>query len=661
MTSPPEQGHSQPAVTVLMPVRNAERYLAEAIDSVLSQSFTDFELLVLDDASSDTSLDLLRGYSDARIRVVRNDVRLGVAGALNRGAQLARGRYIARMDADDVSLPRRLERQVEYLESHPEVEVLGTWVELMGADGTDLGAWQADRETVTWDDIRGRLPVCNCLAHPSVMMRRELLLRHPYHEKVPYAQDYELWLRLAALGCRMEKLDQVLLRYRVHQESVTSTSNRQEADFKNVRIKALCLAQWCAGRLPSGSFIRTLIQELLRDSSRLLSARVKGVVREALVRAGMLCGNMLPGTRSRLYFFFPFFHVGGAERVHAEIVKLASGDNPRIVITNRSRNAAFKDEFARAGNLWDLSRLLELLPLQAFLRGYLAAVINKSDAALVFGCNTPFFYTLLPYLRPDVRVVDLIHAFGGGIEEVSLPYCDRIDRRIVIDYRTLEDMRRLYAARGLSEDLMDRIDVVENGVAIPATKPERTATERLQVLYVGRGSEEKRVHLVGRIARLCHMQGVPADFTLVGALTDAVAAADQAYCRFAGELPDPEAVAAAYRASDILLLTSEREGFPMVVMEAMANGVVPATTDVGGISHHLRDGENGFILGDCRDEDGLVSRFAAIVARLHQDRRLLHRLSDAAYAHAVANFSGKGFDSYYGKLFDSLPTMGDDR
>uniref|UniRef100_A0A6S6M022 Glycosyltransferase n=1 Tax=Citrifermentans bremense TaxID=60035 RepID=A0A6S6M022_9BACT len=328
-----------------------------------------------------------------------------------------------------------------------------------------------------------------------------------------------------------------------------------------------------------------------------------------------------------------------------------------VFITHRSQGDALRETFAENARIVELSRWTGNPVSAAVVVGYLAAVINSSTRPLVFSSNTPLFYTLLPYLKEDAFVVDLIHAFGGGIESISLPLAARLDRRIVIDYHTFEDLNRQYADCNMPDDLLKRIDVVENGVAVPVVKPERVATEPLRVLYVGRGTEEKRVHLVGRIARLCHELGVPADFTLVGALMHAVDLADHPYCRFTGELQDPEAVAAVYRASDILLLTSEREGFPMVVMEAMANGVVPATTDVGGISHHLRDGENGFLLGDCRDEDDLVRRFAAIVERLHQDRPLLHRLSDAAYAHAAANFSGKGFESYYGKLFATLPAV----
>lgn len=651
MTSMPNDPSPVPKVTVLMPVYNAARYLREALDSVLSQTFADFELLIVDDASSDASAAVIRQYHDRRIRLVRNDSNLGVAGALNRGIELARGRYLARMDADDICHPERLERQAAYLDGHPEVSVIAAQVELIGAGGEELGVWQQDREAVTWEEIRHQLPAANCLAHPSVMMRREVLLNYGYHAGAPYAQDYELWLRLAAKGCRIEKLAQPLLKYRVHQASVTWRSNQKESEVKNVRIKALFLSQWFTGRLPTTPFIRQVIRTLLLDLAQLATSRSKGLIREALVRGGMLCGSLLPlGNRSGLFFFFPFYHVGGAERVHAEIVKLAAGRKPCIVITNRSGNAAFKEEFGNAGRLLDLSGLLGHLVCQALLRGYLAASINRSGAPLVFGSNTPFYYTLLPYLRAEVRAVDLIHAFGG-IENVSLPHAGRLDRRIVIDGNTLDQLQQQYRLCGLPPELAERVDLVPNKVFVPAALPQKEAGEKLRVLYVGRGTEEKRAHLVGKIASLCHRMGLPVEFTLVGDLQHAVPAEDRAQCRCMGELTDPERIREIYRESDLLLLTSSREGFPLVIMEAMAQGVVPAATDVGGIGRQVINGENGFLIDNSCDQEELVRSFANLVRQLHQDRSLLRRLSVAAHRHALAHFSGAAFDNHYRSLF----------
>lgn len=385
---------------------------------------------------------------------------------------------------------------------------------------------------------------------------------------------------------------------------------------------------------------------------------MRDAVKNMLVLLGTLLYRLRPSRAPEIFFLFPFFHVGGAEQVHADIVRKAAGKRPLIVITHRSRGNSLREAFAGSGTLLEISRWTGNPVSAAVSVGYLAARINSFSKPLVFAANTPLFYTLLPYLKEDALLVDLIHAFGSGIETISLPYAARINRRIVIDYNTFQSLERMYVAAGLPAELLKRVDVVENGVAVPAVKPERGASERLQVLYLGRGSKEKRAHLVGRVASACRERGLAVDFTLVGDLKGAIDAADRPHCRFTGEILDRGRIAEIYRTGDLLLLTSEREGFPLVVMEAMAHGVVPVTTDVGGIGRHLRHGENGFLVRNCQDEAEIVRSLVRIVEDVCRDRQLLLRLSDAAYAYAARHFSGEGFHSYYERLFGDTGAMG---
>jgi len=163
---------------------------------------------------------------------------------------------------------------------------------------------------------------------------------------------------------------------------------------------------------------------------------------------------------------------------------------------------------------------------------------------------------------------------------------------------------------------------------------------------VGRGSEEKRVHLIGKIATQSSKRNLPAEFSFLGNCIRAVRREDRSNCRFRGLIADQETMARAYAEADILLLTSSREGFPLVVMEAMSYGVVPVCTDVGGISFHVRDGENGMLIRST-DEDSIVEESVRCVATLCSDRTMLRRLSIAAYEHAREHFGGEGFCSAY--------------
>lgn len=205
-----------PKVSVLMAVYNAEKYLPEAVDSILGQSFTDFECLIVDDGSTDHSLEIINSYRDPRIEVVRNPRNLGLTRTLNRGLDLARGEYIARMDSDDVSLPERLDRQVAYLDAHPQVGVCGTWAKDIDSRGVVTGV----RETPVGKDLEREYWRPSPIIHPSAMIRRSHLGRLRYDERIPYAQDFDLWLRIRAEH-KLGNLPKHLLLYRVHRESIT--------------------------------------------------------------------------------------------------------------------------------------------------------------------------------------------------------------------------------------------------------------------------------------------------------------------------------------------------------------------------------------------------------------------------------------------------------
>ena len=208
-----------PKVTVLMPVHNAGRYLREAIDSILCQTFADFEFLIVHDTSTDDTAAVISAVQDVRIRVLNTKGRRGISAALNMGLAHARGEYVARMDADDVCLPRRLAVQVSFLDRHPELGLCGSWVKIFG-DGIVPHIFRRPLES---DAVQASLLFGNPFVHPSVMVRRALLERHHlrYNDEFNGAEDYELWVRSLKWFCG-QNLRQVLLRYRQHASSVTS-------------------------------------------------------------------------------------------------------------------------------------------------------------------------------------------------------------------------------------------------------------------------------------------------------------------------------------------------------------------------------------------------------------------------------------------------------
>lgn len=215
-----------------MPIYNGEAFLREAIDSSLTQSFGEFEFLIIDDGCTDASSAIIGSYTDPRIRLIHNGKRLGLVKSLNKGLDLARGEYVARMDCDDISLPQRLARQVAFMDRHSQIGLCGTWVETIGEPAGDLWRYPSDPEI-----IRCQLLFESVIAHPSVMMRRTLFgkARLSYSSLYPHAEDYDLWVR-SAKSFALSNIASVLLLRRVHSQQV-GVREREEQRAAAARIR----------------------------------------------------------------------------------------------------------------------------------------------------------------------------------------------------------------------------------------------------------------------------------------------------------------------------------------------------------------------------------------------------------------------------------------
>ncbi len=184
-----------PLVSVVLPVYNSEKYLLEAVESILKQTFGDFELIIIDDGSTDDSAKILDSINDTRIIRLRNEKNSGLVVSLNHGISVASGKYIARMDADDISMPERLVKQVNFLEAHPDVCVLGTgiYTHIEGGSVKDgIVRFPTHDKCIRW-----MLCFRSAIAHVTAVIRREFLMGDgSYHQQCLYAEDYDLWVRL---------------------------------------------------------------------------------------------------------------------------------------------------------------------------------------------------------------------------------------------------------------------------------------------------------------------------------------------------------------------------------------------------------------------------------------------------------------------------------
>lgn len=222
---------NNPKITVLMPVYNSEKYLKEAIDSILSQTFKDFEFLIIADFCSDSSIDIIKSYNDSRINLIQNEQSLGLVNSLNLGLNIAKGEYIARMDSDDISMTCRLEKQVKFLEKNKNIDVCGSLIKTFGNVNSSVFRYPEKH-----DLIKATLLFKCSVAHPSIMLRKSAFSELFFDSEFKHAEDYELWTR-ASEQVKFFNMQEVLLHYRMHNNQASQAFCENHNTFVSKVIK----------------------------------------------------------------------------------------------------------------------------------------------------------------------------------------------------------------------------------------------------------------------------------------------------------------------------------------------------------------------------------------------------------------------------------------
>ena len=222
-----------PKITVLCAVFNGEDFLKEAIDSILNQTFTDFEFIIIDDGSTDTSYHILKSYSDKRIRLIKNKENIGLTRSLNIGLGLARGKYIARQDCDDISLKSRFEKQFNFLELNPSFLLVGCQAIIINENGKKIKSPFGWDKPITVQEIRWWGLFDNPFIHSAVMFRKKDIINKfdGYNEKYRTSQDFELWSQLIFKN-KCANLNDSLLKFRYHENSIAS--NYSKSNLSNI-------------------------------------------------------------------------------------------------------------------------------------------------------------------------------------------------------------------------------------------------------------------------------------------------------------------------------------------------------------------------------------------------------------------------------------------
>ena len=233
--------------SVVLPVYNAEKYLDEAVQSVLNQTFRDFEVIIIDDASKDSSWPIIQKYaaSDSRIRAYKNEKNLKLSLTLNKGIGLASGKYIIRVDADDISLPDRFQKQIDYMEQNLQVGVSGGAMKMINGEGEPIGE---RKYSLTDKDLRKRIFMFSPFSHPTLIIRKAILEKSGlFDHSFNPAEDYELYFRLG-LYSKFGNLPDYIIKYRVLSNSMTG-SRLKDMELKTIEVRKKYYKEYKAGVL----------------------------------------------------------------------------------------------------------------------------------------------------------------------------------------------------------------------------------------------------------------------------------------------------------------------------------------------------------------------------------------------------------------------------
>jgi len=640
-----------------MPIYNAERFLHEALHSVLTQTFTDFECILVNDASTDGSVRIIQAFHDTRIVLLENDRNRGVTYSLNRGLEIARGKYIVRMDADDIMHPHRIAKQLEAMESDPDIAVLSSKIRFVNEDGEETGSWNHDQSATSADEIRNLMPATNCIAHPSVMMRREVILKFGYSYKQKGAEDWDLWLRLLNAGYRIEKLDEVLLNYRVHHFSVSAKDKEREVlERRLMRVRSVFLCEELRKFRLSAFLIGIVYAQLRTIARHLLSNLMKPLIvklyrlltynplkvfaQRRMLKAG------LEAWKGNKVFFFSYIHEGGAEQVHADVLAALNDSDALVFITGFSRNQFFKSRFESHAVVIEIPHFINHPCYAEDCLNAIAERINAVPNTTVFGSNNSAFFEVIEGLDNGVRCIYLIHAFkfqqNGNLQHRKwLRFYDRMYRYVFVSKASLEEFQQLCLSQNIPRSKWSKMTFISNAVS-RFSRPE--LHEGARVLFVGRKSDEKRVELFYEIARRCKLENDSLRFSVVGFEHNAPSV------HHYGVVTDPQVLSDIYSEHDVLLVTSSREGFPMVIMEAMAYGLIVGASPVGDIPNRL-EGSSAFITSHVAADIVVDELVQFVLSHTSDSEVLLHERLNS-YNFSLEHFAMKKFVHDYKLLFE---------
>lgn len=357
---------------------------------------------------------------------------------------------------------------------------------------------------------------------------------------------------------------------------------------------------------------------------------------------------------SSLFFFLDRYAIGGAQRVHIDILESVKDKQKTVYFTRKSENDKLKNTFYNIPNTecHDIHFWCDNLLIRLFSVHYFSFFINKHRKAIVLSSNSTFFYDMLPFLKVGVVKIELLHNFSygkKGMEYFGLANYKYLDKRLVIDAITFQNIIQQYDKYKVAQQYQQRVKLIEFGVDIPLNIIKKP-TPPLNILYAGRGTSQKRIWLLNKIAEHFISSRAPVEFTFAGSMESELSSIVKKNCKVLNEIGDRAIMNQLFTKAHVIILTSSFEGFPVVIKEGMSYGCIPIVTALPGNKLHLKHLSNALLIEDINEEDRVVKNAIDNIQLLLTKPELVRQLSTHAYDYAKANFGKQSFISEYKNL-----------